>query len=125
VTVQPDITSLTSPFIALKSERREESFYTICEVTGRRDGVIELLVKNGNYPADLTISDGVCQLTVSPRGGDERFAGYAPWPSSLEWHGSFPKSVDDLDGMQEHVAREIADGAGCAIPEPAELAAAI
>lgn len=125
MTAQPDIASLTSPFIALKSERREESFYTICEVTGRRDGVIELLVKNGSYPADLTISDGVYQLTVTPRGGDERFAGYPPWPSSLEWHGTFPKGIVDLEGMQEYLVQEFAENEDGATAEPAELEAAI
>lgn len=124
MTVQPDIASITSPFVALKSERREESFYTICEVVKRRKGVLELIVKNGSYPADLMMEDGTWMLTVSARGGDDRYAGYAPWPSSLEWHGTFPKGVEDLDDMQAHVAREIEDGAGCAPMETAELAPA-
>jgi len=121
VTVQ--LTAITAPFIALKTGRGEETSYTICEVTKRGDEVVELLVRNGHYPADLAAGENELLLTVSPRGGDERYAGYEPWAFQLAWQGDFPKSVEDLAGMQAHVAREVAAGRGSAPVVEAEEAA--
>jgi hypothetical protein len=108
-----ELAQITSPFIALKTEMKTESFLTICEVTLRSGEAIDLVVKNGNYPAKLWVEDGVILVTPKAEKGDPRYEGMEPWKFCLEWQGEMPKGVTTLGDMQAHAAKEIDAGRGC------------
>lgn len=117
MTVQPNIASIKGPFIALATESRDDIFLTIGKVTKREKNALEILIKNGSYPALLQVGEDALLVAPKVEAGDLRYEGMPAWRFCLEWQGKFPKGVSDLADMQAHVAAEIADGRGCAIVE--------